>query len=145
MAPGVAVVLGGVLISQRSRRRPCGSSGRRGGCCGGYRPPGVTWQSVEGPAGGGLALVKVQTAFVGRAHAVRGFRSGESTRSRQHSGRSSAGHVCAERRRFPLCRCSARDGGAVTGVGGWDPGHIHCGEWRSDTVCPKHCGGVVGS
>ena len=27
----------------------------------------------------------------------------------------------------PLCYYSIRDGGAVTGVSGWDPGHIYCG------------------
>ena len=27
----------------------------------------------------------------------------------------------------PQCCYSIRDGGAVTGVSGWDPGHIHCG------------------
>ena len=27
----------------------------------------------------------------------------------------------------PKCCYSIRDGGAVTGVSGWDPGHIHCG------------------
>ena len=27
----------------------------------------------------------------------------------------------------PQCCYSVRDGGAVTGVSGWDPGHIHCG------------------
>ena len=28
---------------------------------------------------------------------------------------------------IPQCCYSIRDGGAVTGVSGWDPGHIHCG------------------
>ena len=27
----------------------------------------------------------------------------------------------------PQCHYSLRDGGAVTEVSGWDPGHIHCG------------------
>ena len=27
----------------------------------------------------------------------------------------------------PKCCYSIRDGGAATGVSGWDPGHIHCG------------------
>ena len=27
----------------------------------------------------------------------------------------------------PQCRYSLRDGGAVTEVSGWDPGHIYCG------------------
>ena len=36
--------------------------------------------------------------------------------------------------RFPQCRHSVRDGGAVTGVGGRDSGHSHCGEWRPNAV-----------
>ena len=36
------------------------------------------------------------------------------------------------------------NGGTVTEVGGRDTGHSHCGEWRSDAVCPGRCGGVVG-
>ena len=82
----------------------------------------------------GLAPVKVQTAFEGRAHAVREFRSGESTRSRQHSGGSSAEHVRTVRRRFPQCRYSAGDGEAVTGVGGRDSGRCWCAEWRPDAI-----------
>ena len=27
----------------------------------------------------------------------------------------------------PKCCYNIRNGGAVTGVSGWDPGHIHCG------------------
>ena len=27
----------------------------------------------------------------------------------------------------PRCCYSIRDGGMMTGVSGWDPGHIHCG------------------
>ena len=73
VAPGMAVVMGGSLVLQRSRRRPSDSYGCRGGCCGRYRPPCLTWRCAEGPADGGLALVKVRTAFEGRAHASRGF------------------------------------------------------------------------
>ena len=77
---GRAVVLGGVLARQRSRRRRCGSCGHRGVSCRGYRPLCATWRSLEGPAGGSLAPVKARAAFEGCAHAVRGFPSGESTR-----------------------------------------------------------------
>ena len=42
--------------------------------------PRSTWRCSEGPASGGPALVKVGTASEDRAHAVRGFRGGESTR-----------------------------------------------------------------
>ena len=41
MAPGVEVVLGIVLGLAEIASASCGSSGRRGRCCGGYRPPGV--------------------------------------------------------------------------------------------------------
>ena len=34
----------------------------------------------------------------------------------------------------PQCCYSIRDGGAVTGVSGWDPGHIHCGKAVSVAV-----------
>ena len=44
----------------------------------------------------------------------------------------------------PVSCHSVRDGGAVTGVGGQDSDHSHCGEWRPDAVCPGRCGGVVG-
>ena len=40
----------------------------------------------------------------------------------------------ALRRRFPQCRHSVQNGGAVTGVGGRDSGPSHCGEWRPDAV-----------
>ena len=33
----------------------------------------LMWQSIEGSAGGGLALVKARTAFEGCAHADQGF------------------------------------------------------------------------
>ena len=39
------------LVLRRSRRRPGGSSGWRGRCCGRYRPPSVAWRRSEGPAG----------------------------------------------------------------------------------------------
>ena len=86
----------------------------------------LTWQSIEGSAGGGLALVKARTAFEGCTHADRGFCGRGSTRSRQHNGGSSAGHVCTGRRRFPQCRHSAGDGGAVTRVGGRDFDYSCC-------------------
>ena len=73
VAPGVAVVLRGSLVLQRSRRRPGDSCGRRGGYCGGYRPPRLTWRYAEGPADGGLALVKIRTMSEGCAHACQGF------------------------------------------------------------------------
>ena len=92
----------------------------------------LTWQGVEGSAGGGLAPIKARAAFEGRAHAGRGFCSRESTRSRQHSGGSNAEHDRTVRRRFPQCRHS--DGGAVTGVGGRDSGHCCYAEWRPDAV-----------
>jgi hypothetical protein len=57
-----------------------------------------------------------------------------STRSWQYSGGSSAEHVRAVHRRFPQCCYSAKDGGAVTGVGGWDSGHCCCAEWRPDAI-----------
>ena len=110
------------LVLRISRRRPGSSSGRRGGRCRGYHPLRSTWRRSDGPAGGGLDLVKVRTAPVGRAHAVRGFlRRGkymESTRSWQHSGGRSAAHVRIVRCRFPQWCHSAGDGYAVTGVGG---------------------------
>ena len=68
------------LVLRRSRRRPGGSSGRRGRCCGWYRPPGVAWRCFEGPVGQGLVLVKAGAASEGRAHAVRGLRGRESTK-----------------------------------------------------------------
>ena len=61
----------------RSRRRPCDSCGCRGVFCRGYRPPYLTCWHLEGPAGGGLALVKARAAFEGRAHTCRGFCSRE--------------------------------------------------------------------
>ena len=40
----------------------------------------------------------------------------------------------------PQCRYSLRDGGAVTEVSGWDPGHIHCG---SGSLTPSVLGVVA--
>ena len=68
------------LALRRSRRRPCSSSGRRGHCCGRYRPPVVAWRRSEGPTGQGLVLVKAGAASEGRAHAVRGLRGRKSTK-----------------------------------------------------------------
>ena len=79
------------LVLRKSRRRPGGSSGRRGRCCGGYHPPGVAWQRSEGPAGRGLDLVKVRAAPEGHAHTVRGFCSEESTREVQGVSSTVAG------------------------------------------------------
>ena len=134
MAPGVAVILSGSLVMRRSRRRPNGSCGRRGGRCGGYRSPCSTWRRVKGPAGGDLALVKTRTSSKGCAHTRRGFCKGESTRSRQHSGKSSAKRVCTGCRRFPQGCNSAGDGRTVTGVGGWDFGHSCCAAWWPDAA-----------
>ena len=134
MALGVAVILGSPLALRRSRRCPGDSCGRRGGRCGGYRSPCSTWRRVKGPAGGGLALVKTRTPSKGCAHTRRGFCKGESTRSRQHSGKSSAKRVCTGCRRFPQGRNSAGNGGTVTGVGGRDSGHSCCAAWWPDAV-----------
>ena len=53
----------------------------------------------------------------------------------------------------PKCCYSIRDGGAVTGVIGWHPGHIHCGnggptppvlgavaEWLALNACVRRAG-----
>ena len=47
-------------------------------------------------------------------------------RCRQNSNGSSAKLSCPALN-VPQCCYSNRDGGAVTEVSGWDPGHIHCG------------------
>ena len=78
---------------RRSRRRPGGSSGRRGRYCGRYRPPGVAWRRPEGPIGQGLVQVKAGAASEGRAHAVRGLRGRESTKEVQGVGSIVAGAV----------------------------------------------------
>ena len=133
-APGVAVVLGNILglaeiapvslwflwASWHSLLRVPSSA--------------LMWQSIEGSASGGLALVKARTAFEGCAHADRGFCGRGSTRSRQHNGGSSAGHICTGRRRFPQCGHSDGDGGAVTGVGGQESGHGCCATWWPEVV-----------
>ena len=77
---GRAVVLGVVLALWRSCRRRCGSCGRRGISCRGYRPLCAMWRCLEGPTSRSLTLVKARAVFEGCAHAVRGFPSGESTR-----------------------------------------------------------------
>jgi len=112
----------------------CGSSGWSGGRCREYRPPRFTWRSAEGSADGGLAPVKVRTPPEGCAHVRRGSYSRRSMRSRQHNGGSSAEHVRTVRHRFPQCRYSAGDGGAVIGVDGRDSGRCCCAEWRPDTI-----------
>ena len=81
------------LVLRRSRRRPGGSSGRRGRCCGGYHPPGVAWRRFEDPTGQGLVLVKAGAASEGRAHAVRGLRGGESLKEVCGVGSTVAGAV----------------------------------------------------
>jgi len=54
----------------------------------------------------------------------------------------------------PRCGYSIRDGGRVTGVSGWDPGHIYCGNggptppahgpWRSGWPLMPSYGGRLG-
>ena len=87
------------------------------------------------PAGQGLVLVKAGVASESRAHAVRGFRGRESMKEAWGVGSIVAGAA-------PSTSCTASQvptvppqcRGAVTGVGGWDFGHYHCGEWRPDVV-----------
>ena len=93
MVPGVAVVLGIVLGLADIASASCGSSGWRGRCCGGYRPPGVAWRRSEGPTGQGLILAKAGAASEGRAHAVRGLRGRESTKKVWGVGSIVAGAV----------------------------------------------------
>ena len=78
---------------RRSRRRPGGSSGRHGRCCGGYHPPGVAWRRSEGPTGQGLIPVKAGAASDGRAHAVQGLRGRKSTKEVWKVGSIVAGAV----------------------------------------------------
>ena len=98
----------------------------------GIPPRGGAWRHRTPPrAGGGSGAIRVMRwSPVGRSwrNCARIVPSASSPASQ-----------------FSQCCHSVRDGGAVTGVGGWDSGHSHCGEWRSDAVCPKHCGGVVGT
>ena len=122
MAPGVAVVLGIVLglaeitpVSWRLQR--------------------AAWRRSEGPAGQGLVLFKAGVSSESRAHAVQGFRGRESTKEARGVGSIVAAAV-------PSTSCTASQvltvppqrRGAVTGVGGRDSGHFHCGEWRPDVV-----------
>ena len=79
------------LVLRRSRQCPGSSSGRHGGSCRGYRPLRSTWRRSECPAGRVLDRVKVRAAPEGRAHAVRGFRGGESTREGRGVGSTVAG------------------------------------------------------
>ena len=79
------------LALRRSHRCPGYSSGRRGGCCRGYRPPGVAWRHSEGPVGQGLVLVKARAASEGRVHATRGLRGGESLKEVWGVGSTVAG------------------------------------------------------
>ena len=135
------------LALRRSRRRPCSSSGRRGRCCRGYRPPDVAWRRSEGPAGQGPIPVKIGAASEGRAHAVQWLHGGESMKEVWGVGSTVAGAVpgpSCTASQVPQCRHSVRNGGAVTGVGGRDSGHSHCAEWLPDAVRPGCCGGVVG-
>ena len=95
----------------------------------------AVWRRSEGPAGQGLVLVKAGVASESRAHAVRGFRGRDSTKEVRGVGSIVAGAV-------PSTSCTASQvptvppqrRGAVTGVGGRDSGHYHCGEWRPDVV-----------
>ena len=111
---GRAVVLGSVLAWRRSCRRRCGSCGRRGISCRGYRPLCATWRCLEGPAGGSLAPVKARAAFEGCTHAVRGFPDGESTREVRGVGSTVViivpGTSRTGRRRLAQWRHSAGDG-----------------------------------
>ena len=83
----------GSLSHTRKNPASCDSSGRCGGCGWSYCPPRLTWRSAEGPADGGLALVKVRTVSEGRPYACRGSCSRGSMRSWQHRGESSVRHV----------------------------------------------------
>ena len=81
------------LVLRRSRCRPCSSSGRRGRCCRGYRPPGVAWRRSEGPTGQGLVPDKARASSEGRAHAVRGLRGRQSMKEVWGVGSIVAGAV----------------------------------------------------
>jgi len=137
MAPGVAVILGIVHglaeiapASWRLQRAAWSllwgvPSSRRGVAAfrGSYRPGSCPGQG--------------RSCFRGSCHAVRGLRGRESTNEVWGVGSIVAGEVpstSCTASRFPQCRHSVRNGGAVTGVGGRDSGHYHCGEWRPDVV-----------
>ena len=116
MVPGVAVILAIVLGLAEITPAP--------------------WRlQREGPAGQGFVLVKAGVASESHAHAVRGFRGRESTKEVRGVSSIVAGAV-------PSTSCTASQvptvppqrRRAVTGVGGRDSGHYHCGEWRPDVV-----------
>ena len=69
MALGVMVVLGGPFGPAKNSPAPRGVSGRSGVFCRSYCPPRLTRGSAEGPADGGLLLVKGHTPFEGFPHA----------------------------------------------------------------------------
>ena len=73
----------------------------------------------------------------GRAHVVRGLRGRESTKEVWGVGSIVAGAVpstSCTTSHVPTVLPQRRNGRAVTGVGGRDSGHSHCGEWRPDAV-----------
>jgi len=135
MAPGMAVVLGIVLGLAEIAPASWRLQRAAWSLLWGYRPPGMAWRRSEGPTGQGLVLVKAGVTFESRAHAVRGFRGRESTKEARGVGSIVAGAV-------PSTSCTASQvptvppqrRGAVTGVGGRDSGHYHCGEWWPDVV-----------
>ena len=125
------------LVLQRSRRRPGGSSGRHGRCCGRYCPPGVAWRRSEGPTGRGLDLVKVRTRprvaptpFEGSCGGKARGKYGELAAQWLEQCRARL----AQHRKFPQWHRSVRNGRAVPGVGGRDSDNSHCGEWRPDVI-----------
>ena len=85
------------LVLRRSRRRPGGSSGRRGRCCGVYRPPGVAWRRSEGPIGQGSCPGQGRSCFRGlcpcRSRTPRKEKYEGGMGSWQYSSWSSAEHV----------------------------------------------------
>jgi hypothetical protein len=110
------------LASRSLRQRPDAFSKRRGRCCSGLCPQAWRGGVPRAVRAGALAWSKLQAAPEGWR------RYG----SRQHSRRNCAEYVRTARRKFPQCGYSVRNGGAVTGVGGLDSGHSHCGEWGPD-------------
>ena len=126
----LACTSGGSGDTWRSRTTRGGRSGTPAACA--ERPSwrGTWRRRTPSQAGGGSGTMRV-------------MRWSPDGRSWQNS----TGAVpSASRPASQVSQCchSVRDGGAVTGVGGWDSGHSHCGEWRPDAVCPEHWGGVVG-